>query len=464
MKSEKLLPQVRVLYRPTSVCLPAVSSPSGRHPLVIENVERVGNDLHTVEVHSAYHITHVMVPFWYAFASYNPRMNVHSGKHLSTELRKACDSVEHRLWIASPYIGAWKSVRRILGKSWWDKEVDVKLLSDEEANPNGDTLRRFAQRGLIYHLRGLHAKIYIIDNKVLLTSANLTRTAFSCRYESGIFLAGSEAQSAIDLYESWLQPNIARPFDSATLDNLSRRNRGEGGEDGAGPLPQLASLPPDPGDFGGHKLVNIFLEYRRFQTFYDTLAKEYTSVQRLWPSVPLYFEVDGFLAYLFHLDEVSKPYATKAPRNLNGAGRRKEIRTLAKRFKLWAEHKPENGQGRVMHSKLVQDVLSRSKIGSLDAPGIWRVIDGLNCMNDARLPTMFVKRNTPSSIRKAWTNLLYGTGPLTERMSICAENLSHFKKSSIQELLGFYDPSTYPLRNKPVNAGLRFLGFDIPAN
>lgn len=190
MKSEKLLPQVRVLYRPTSVCLPAVSSPSGRHPLVIENVERVGNDLHTVEVHSAYHITHVMVPFWYAFASYNPRMNVHSGKHLSTELRKACDSVEHRLWIASPYIGAWKSVRRILGKSWWDKEVDVKLLSDEEANPNGDTLRRFAQRGLIYHLRGLHAKIYIIDNKVLLTSANLTRTAFSCRYESGIFLAG----------------------------------------------------------------------------------------------------------------------------------------------------------------------------------------------------------------------------------------------------------------------------------
>jgi hypothetical protein len=85
-------------------------------------------------------------------------------------------------------------------------------------------------------------------------------------------------------------------------------------------------------------------------------------------------------------------------------------------------------------------------------------------MNDARLPTMFVKRNTPSSIRKAWTNLLYGTGPLTERMSICAENLSHFKKSSIQELLGFYDPSTYPLRNKPVNAGLRFLGFDIPAN
>jgi hypothetical protein len=57
--------------------------------------------------------------------------------------------------------------------------------------------------------------------------------------------------------------------------------------------------------------------------------------------------------------------------------------------------------------------------------------------------------------------LLYGTQPDTERMSLCASRLFGFKKSSVQELLGFFAPKDYPLRNATVNAGLRFFGFDV---
>jgi len=355
-------------------------------------------------------------------------------------------------------------VRRVLGREWWNRQIDIKLLTDESTNPNGDTLRRFAQKGLIYHLLGLHAKLYIVDDTVLLTSANLTGTAFSCRYEVGTVLTGPEAESSVKLFESWVSPKKASSFNFATLDHLSRRNRGEAGEDSAGQLPQLTTLPPGPGDFGGGKWSSLFLDYEGFRGFYGTLAAEYAAVQRIWPNVPTNFEVDGFLDYLSRVNGASKPYSEEDPRKLDQAQRRSEIRRLAKQFKRWAESNEEDGLWRFEHSQLVQDVLSRQKISSLDAPGIGKVLMGLNCMsNDPRRPSMFLKRNSAQTVREARTALLYSTKPLPDRMSDCAESLLQFKKSGIQELLGFHDPVAYPLRNKPVNAGLRFFGFDTPA-
>jgi phosphatidylserine/phosphatidylglycerophosphate/cardiolipin synthase-like enzyme len=52
-------------------------------------------------------------------------------------------------------------------------------------------------------LKGLHAKVYIIDDKCILTSANLTETAFFKRYEIGVLLEGAEAKEVIDIYKKW---------------------------------------------------------------------------------------------------------------------------------------------------------------------------------------------------------------------------------------------------------------------
>ena len=85
-------------------------------------------------------------------------------------------------------------------------------------------------------------------------------------------------------------------------------------------------------------------------------------------------------------------------------------------------------------------------------------------MNDHRVLNRFLHypQNTPSRIKKAWGVLLHHRKALpTDEMARCASSLYGFKKSSVQELLGWYWPNRFPLRNRNVNSGLRFLGYDV---
>lgn len=396
-------------------------------------------------------------------------MDILSEKNLARRLRKACDSVKKRLWIASPYVGGWESVRRLLGRKWWDETtVEVRLLTDpEEHGLNGATVQRMAQRGAVHRLRGLHAKLYIVDDSILLTSANLTGTAFSKRYEAGAWLKGPYAVHAIKIYEDWWDNHSDR-LTSDELTRISRiRSRGAGEESGDA-LAVLCPLPSDTGDFGGHKLANIFLDYPSFLDDYRTLSREYFAAQRIWPKVPRYFEIDGFLNYLFreHPARPSRRYEKKPPRTLSNASLRREVRRLARQFKVWADQENDDGSWRVAHSDVVRRLLSRRNITGILRPQIHEVVEGLNCMNDPRQRNRFLdsSKNSTATIRKAWAKLLYGTEPLTERMSFCAGTLFSFKRSSVQELLGFFAPEEYPLRNATVNAGLRFFGFDVAAH
>jgi len=396
-------------------------------------------------------------------------MYVLSGQSLSHSLRNACDSAKRRLWIAAPYVGAWEEVRRIIGRNWWDNTtIQVRLLTDpQEEGLNGATVQRLAQRGDVHELRGLHAKLYIIDDSVLLTSANLTGTAFSRRYEMGTWLKGPTALKAIELYDNWWD-NPSKRLNLESLKQVIKRQRRDAGEDGRKALTVLNSLPNDTGDFGGHTLVNIFLDYPAFHDDYDIFAEDYVAVQRIWPTVPLYFETDGFLRYLFsyHPKHPSKRFEEQPPRTLSSVERRAEIRRLAKSFKIWAHSEHKDGRRRVAYSKFVHTLLSRTNIRTLSKAQIRKVAEGLNCMNDTRLRNRFLDspRNSAANVRRAWGALLYSTEPLTERMSICAATLFGFKRSGVQELLGFFAPRKYPLRNATVNAGLRFFGFDVTAH
>jgi hypothetical protein len=99
-------------------------------------------------------------------------MYICSGKDLAHSLRKACDAAKHRVWVATPYVGAWPSVRRIIRRAWWDdKAINVRLLTDpEERGLNHFTVKILVKRAKIHCLRGLYAKVYIVDDAVLLTS------------------------------------------------------------------------------------------------------------------------------------------------------------------------------------------------------------------------------------------------------------------------------------------------------
>jgi hypothetical protein len=133
-------------------------------------------------------------------------MKIVYGQELVNELRRICDSAKNRLWIAVPFIGKLNSVSKIIGTNWISKkDFSFRLLTDtnEFSNFNSETINAFFNSGEIRNLPGLHAKIYIIDDICLLTSANLTNTAFTKRHEFGVFLDIKNSENAIELFADW---------------------------------------------------------------------------------------------------------------------------------------------------------------------------------------------------------------------------------------------------------------------
>ncbi len=129
-----------------------------------------------------------------------------SGQELVDTLRQHCDAVKERIWIASPYIGNIEDVQRIIGNEWMHSHIDFRVLTDIESGficP--DTYQRITSspHTAIKSLLSLHAKIYLIDDWCLLTSANLTGMAFSARHEIGQEIAENDVQNVIELFETW---------------------------------------------------------------------------------------------------------------------------------------------------------------------------------------------------------------------------------------------------------------------
>ena len=393
------------------------------------------------------------------------------GQELVDTLRKSCDKATKRLWVASPFIGHWATVRRVLGRKWIDDAgFSVRLITDilNANNLNYETLKYFYDRGAIKEIKGLHAKIYIIDNDTLVTSANLTSTAFSKRYEVGVFLYDKEAIKIIDLYEEWWG-KIAVNIPSNWLPKIAHKHTKTTDEEAAGrSLKTRWNLPPDPGA-PGKALAQRFLDYEAFRAIYKDFANIYANIQRVMPNLPLYLEVDSFLNYLFHnaQGKPSNKYYHSKPRQLTEEQRRREIEKYALLFKKWIANGSdgvETTPWREKFYKTIKELLSKENIDKLDRERIKKVVDCLHCMNSMAIQKhkfLNPRNNDIHTIQSAWKDLLYGEGPVPVKMNRCKEKLSNFGRSSIQEILGNYNPDEYPLRNTNCNSGLRFFGYDV---
>src|SRR3954467_221274 len=106
------------------------------------------------------------------------------GSDIGLTLRKLSDGAKFRMSIVSPYIGRWPAVAALLGANWWlGSTLPLQVITDisSPGNVHCGTLLRLRNRGLVRTLKGVHAKIYIIDDQAIVTSANLTETAFTKR-------------------------------------------------------------------------------------------------------------------------------------------------------------------------------------------------------------------------------------------------------------------------------------------
>ena len=144
--------------------------------------------------------------------------------------------------------------------------------------------------GKIKHLKALHAKVYIVDDHALVTSANLTDRAFSRRHEIGVFLPPHESSSVIEAFKHWWS-TAELPRDG-WINDLSKAS-GAGGskkeEPGTDKSPLLFALPAPPPDAG--QSSPIFRDYKAFLAAYKEFAETYSKLEkRLWPNATLFLE------------------------------------------------------------------------------------------------------------------------------------------------------------------------------
>ena len=395
-------------------------------------------------------------------------MKILHGQDLVNELRKLSDTVSKRLWIAVPYIGSPKSIRQILGKEWFEKpSVNVKLLTDTSdlSCIDTETLQHFHNRGQIKTLSGLHAKIYIIDNVCLVTSANLTNTAFSKRHEIGMLFNSIQAEQVISTFESWWHE-----AENIKLSHLKKafEKKEPSSEEKQPKLARIFKLPDDPGPFTKN-IEKRFLNYDRLVYDYENFAQKYSEIQRIWTNKPLYLEVDGLLNYLYHKapETPSKLYAQEEPRNLTESQQISEIKRWALKYKEWnqntyrKEYEQDDIDWRLDRSERLQRLTSSNRMLTLDKVEIGEILSCLNCLESYPINrTKILSNNSVSEIRSAIDMLVNGDGQLAARMDYC-NNIKYMGPSSMNEILGFSNPEKYPLINKNSICGLRFFGYQI---
>lgn len=383
------------------------------------------------------------------------------GKELVNTLNSLCNNVTNRFWIIVPFIGNWHSVQRIIGTKWLSNmKVDVRLLTDikNETLIKRDTFSQFQHRAKIRTLPGLHAKIYIIDDKVLFSSANLTGTAFSKRYEFGL-LHDFNPEFEKDISFWW---NSAEDVDSSWFpqQKSTKTKEEEFFSKGLNKLWDLPQLPVK---------ISIFKNYLNESKYFNHFKNIYlANVQRVWKTVPIYQEIDNFFDYLFHehKDTPSKRFQDKRTyRKLTDSKRISELKKYMINYSAWINSTQLDFENqRSSKINIIQQLLSKKNIDKISKKDIEIVIKQIYSMNSIdlnRVAFLNPRNNSVQKIIKSWKHLLHETNlPIEVRMEKSSNELYRWGKSSISELLSYYYPEDFPIINSNTKSGMKFFGYE----
>ena len=385
------------------------------------------------------------------------------GNDLIKKIRTEFDKATQRIWIVVPFIGDWGAVKKIMGTRWINNEtLNLKLLTDikNEDFINPETIKQFLYKGKVKTLDGLHAKIYIIDNSVFITSANLTGTAFSKRHEiCEYFEIKSEHEIITVFNEWWKKSKIVKNSWQPTVKEISKRKEKDTGNTNG--LKVLWKLPENT-----IKIRN-FKDYQDNIVLYNHFKRSYENISpRVLTKLTGYHELDAFLNFLFHEQEYipSHQYLKKPYRPLSEKQQLEEIKKYKIEFRDWINHNQDFEDYRVNRVRILQEKLDRTKIDKISREDLIEVVDVLHTMNSHalnRFKFLNPKNNNLETIKKSFKILLHNNQAIEERMEICNGELKSFGKSSIRELVSWYYPDKYPIMNRNSNCGLKFLGYDI---
>ncbi len=383
---------------------------------------------------------------------------IYSFKNLANTLREHCDSAKNRIWICSPFIGSEKDILRIIGGSWKKNEIDFRVITDIETGfIRHDTYNEFINNhpNSIRSLKALHAKIYIIDDWCLISSANLTGTAFSKRYEIGT--DDVDVKEVETFFDSLWKSKDTKSVTSWRTGKKHSQSEFEDGEVG---YKQLTKLPPYSAEM--EKMDKYLAQCSRYIAFAKTYEKITGRCKDMVnDGFTLLQEVDYLFNYLEHVAYVSQKLTKVRQRTESSRNS-----LIDKYFEKMSANYTQNRNHelrRIKSTKLVQKLTSPSKIKTIKEEDVRRVLDTFNCFglgSDMHgHASNFIKENSLEDIKFHWDALLNHGDITAEKVKECRK-LRHCGDSSVSELIAWRFPDKYPIMNTCSKKGLWFFGID----
>lgn len=383
---------------------------------------------------------------------------IYSYDTLAKTFRSHCDSVKYRVWICAPFIGGINDVLHIIGGSWKRNDIDFRVITDIETGfIRQDTFNEFIENhpNSIRSLKSLHAKIYIVDDWCLISSANLTGTAFSKRYEIGTDDVNINSMEAFfnSLWEN-KKTKLVISWSKAKKQSQIEFEDGGVGYDKLTNLPTYSA--------GMEKVDKYLAQCSKYKAFAKTYEKITGRCQDMVDDgFTLLQEVDYLFDYLEHVACISKELTNVQKRTESS-----KSFLIRKYFKEISEHYKRyrgNGSRRVENARLVKELTSPSRIKTISAKEVRAVLDTFNCFGLGRdmrgHASNFIKKNSLSDIRYHWDALLNHGDITSEKVNECCK-LRHCSDSSVSELIAWRFPDKYPIMNTCSKKGLWFFGVD----
>lgn len=374
------------------------------------------------------------------------------GQELVYTLNSKCKSAKKRIWIASPFIGNIKDVKRIIGDVWMQPNIDFRVLTDiSHGFIKKDTFETVRSLSCLRSLESLHAKIYIVDDWCLITSANLTRTAFSKRYEIGTVLEEYDFTNIESVYNEWWHKSTVVLSNKNVPSKPSRDY-----EDGIG-FEDKWRLPK----YTASKTNSYMLAckmYKEFATIYE--AETGRNRDMVNDGFTIYQELDYFFNYLYHHHPgTPSKERSKTNRNLSEKQRRADVR---KYFHAMCKRMPyeSNDKYRVEASVFIQDKLHIKNIDKINIEDVKQIVECLHSVKD-RNRKRFLNGNDIEEIKANWKYLLHTGNIDSGKINSVIKNLKFWGPSSTKELIGWFYPDIYPIMNDNSNSGMRLFGYDV---
>jgi len=375
-----------------------------------------------------------------------------SGQSLVDTLREHCDQAKKRIWIASPYIGTFKDVQKIIGGNWTRSHIDFRVLTDVESGfIREDTYIGFmaSPRTEIRSLLSLHAKIYLIDDWCLLTSANLTGMAFSARHEVGQVVSGIE--QVVTLFDQWWKKAQAvsslPPSPSKTITNKEDSTKYKV----LYKLPKYTSGASD-------QFLKKCDQFKELASLYESVTGR--NQQMVREGFSLYEELDYFFNFLYH-DHPDKP--SKGCNKNRSLTSREVKQEILRYFELMSmSYAPGSGLWRLDRRNRIRELLPFKAGDSPRKEKIEEVLECLHCLHSRPLnKTKILSENDPRSIARAWNRLIQAPSINSQLIEEVIGEIKYFGISSASELIAWYYPEKYPMINLNSESGMRFFGFNI---